>query len=158
VRRDLGRRGRTPKYKLDRYGPHSKEAFDADVIALSKEWEISADARERRSALMATTKVHCSRISSKDEDSFLKVIWALTGCARPCLPSSTAFSWPVFALFETQKLSRFQTLSKTRITQRFNETIIKRTSGLERMVLDQSFIIFVAISFGEPYPCSMMSA
>ena len=71
--RDLGRRGRTPKYKLDRYGPHSREAFDADVIALSKEDEISAETNERKIVLMATTKVHCSRILSRDEYLFGKL-------------------------------------------------------------------------------------
>jgi len=42
VSRDFGRRGRTPKYRLGRYGPHNNEAFEAEEIALRREGGRSA--------------------------------------------------------------------------------------------------------------------
>src|SRR5271169_1909172 len=63
VRSDLGSRGRTPKYKFGRYGPHSNEAFEAAVIALSRDGDTSDALTENSNASKARRTVHNSRMS-----------------------------------------------------------------------------------------------
>ena len=65
VRRELGRRGRTPKYRLGRYGPHSREAFEAAEIAFSSDGGTSAETVRIR--IRDNARVQRSRIA-RDED------------------------------------------------------------------------------------------
>lgn len=65
MRRELGRRGRTPKYRLGRYGPHSREAFEAAEIAFSSDGGTSAETARSRNRDNA--RVQRSRIAG-DED------------------------------------------------------------------------------------------
>ena len=67
VTRELGSRGRTPKYKFGRYGPQSNEAFEAELIALTSDGEISAETKTRTRLLMPIMKAHDSRILNKEK-------------------------------------------------------------------------------------------
>ena len=63
VTRELGSRGRTPKYKFGRYGPQSNEAFEAAVTALSKDGASPDALTENSNASKARSRVHNSHMS-----------------------------------------------------------------------------------------------